>query len=415
MVDKVKKIRRIKSEFPLLSRTGVLLLATALAVAAWFGYSGPAALIGLVLAAAGISRAWSFFCLYGVDCRRSITPSRAFPGETVELEIIFENRKILPVPWLEVDDELPRALAPAGEEALPGPDPSRVVLRMGFRLQWYDRVRRSHRLECRKRGYYRLGPAVLRSGDVFGFYREEKEILQPDFLIVYPVVHALERFLLPSRNPLGESGSPNPLFEDPSLPVGLKPYTPDAPFKYIHWKSSARGRDLQVKVFEPSASQKVLIFLDPDGFEDNGDDFEWAVSLTASLANRVIEQGHSAGCLVNSRAGNDAGTARIPPGAGLDHLAVILEALAKVEARASLAFEDFFDAEKALVAWGTTVCLVCRRLTEGQAIRLEDLTGRGFETAVFVVGPEIPVAAGLNCRRVLGPDDLGLDLERAAP
>ena len=405
--------KRKAAALPLASRNGVLVLTGIMVLAVWFGMRGPAQLIGFFLAAALASRAWSLVSLFRVRMIRSISPSRAFPGECITLEIIFENRKFIPVPWVEADDRLPSGLVMEGEDLLPGEDSSYGIVRSGAYLRWYGRVRYSHVIRCRKRGLYRLGPAVLRSGDVFGFYREEKELPEPDHVIVYPVVHDLGRLVFPSRRPLGEAGAPNPLFEDPSLIMGLRPYTPDSPFKYIHWKSSARGRGMQVKVFEPSASQKVLILLNADGFDGGEDDFEWAVSLTASLANRVIEQGHSAGCLVNSGIGEEYSAVRIAPGAGLDHLATILEALAGVDPSPGVSFENFFDSEKQVVSWGTTVCLVCYRLTEGQAARLEELRDNGFEVTVFVVGPELPSGFGLNCRRVLNPEDLAASPEQA--
>jgi len=42
-----------------------------------------------------------------------------------------------------------------------------------FSLRWYERVRIQYRIQCQERGYYRLGPARVISGDIFGLFRDE--------------------------------------------------------------------------------------------------------------------------------------------------------------------------------------------------------------------------------------------------
>ena len=60
----------------------------------------------LLTIAAG--RWWSDQALRDVTYRRRIAHKRAFPGETVDIEVQVENAKLLPVPWLRVEDEWPQ-------------------------------------------------------------------------------------------------------------------------------------------------------------------------------------------------------------------------------------------------------------------------------------------------------------------
>src|SRR5512136_2565014 len=55
---------------------------------------------------------WNKRALRDVTYCRRIARKRAFPGETVDVEVMVENAKLLPVPWLRVDDEWPLAVPP---------------------------------------------------------------------------------------------------------------------------------------------------------------------------------------------------------------------------------------------------------------------------------------------------------------
>jgi uncharacterized protein (DUF58 family) len=205
------------------------------------------------------------------------------------------------------------------------------------------------------------------------------------------------------------------LFEDPTRTIGLREYTRDVPFKRIHWKASARRNEFQVKVFEPTTTLEVAVCLDADGF-DEGDDFEFAVSLTASLVKHVIDAGHPAGCLCNGAPADRRGDgAIIPAGAGPDHLMSVLDALAKTTASAGRPFHDFFDDHAGSFPWGATFCLVTAGLTDRMAARLVDLRKAGYQAVVYVVGEHAESDGAIPCIPVRGPGDLGRSVNWGAP
>ena len=68
--------------------------------------SGPLVGLGvLVLLTGGLARAWSDRALDGVTLERLLPESRAFPGEEVRLTYRLTNRKLIPVPRLELRDQ----------------------------------------------------------------------------------------------------------------------------------------------------------------------------------------------------------------------------------------------------------------------------------------------------------------------
>ncbi len=47
---------------------------------------------------------WYRFALRNLAIRQQVSQHRAFFGETIALSLSIENRKLLPLPWLEVED-----------------------------------------------------------------------------------------------------------------------------------------------------------------------------------------------------------------------------------------------------------------------------------------------------------------------
>jgi hypothetical protein len=78
-----------------------------------------------------------------------------------------EKQKVLPLPWLEAEDEVPIQLPLLTGRALPMYKVNRVALVNTFSLWSFQRVTRRYQLSCRARGVFHFGPAALRSGDSF--------------------------------------------------------------------------------------------------------------------------------------------------------------------------------------------------------------------------------------------------------
>ncbi|TMJ07869.1 MAG: DUF58 domain-containing protein, partial [Bacillati bacterium ANGP1] len=173
-------------------------------------------LLGLVvLGSAAASYLWDRYCLARVEYRRTFTPRRAFYGETVTFTMEVTNRKPLPLAWLEVVDELPQQLVPLHGRVIPSLRQRRHHLVNLFSIRWYQRVRRHTTLRCDARGYFPLGPARLRSGDIFGFTVRGADAEQVDHLLVYPKVVPLTTLGLPALYPLGDVRHRH-LLEDPA-------------------------------------------------------------------------------------------------------------------------------------------------------------------------------------------------------
>ncbi len=390
----------------LLNKISLIVVAGLLVLAAWMGQTVIVVLLGLALSAAGISRLWSYLSLKGVRCERHLSEQRVFPDEYLELKLRVVNRKLLPLPWVEINDEVPAGFI-TDTAPLPGNRPGFGSISQSTSILWYSAISWKYRLLCNKRGYYPLGPLTVTSGDIFGFYPRTATEPVKDYLIVYPRVYSLGQLAVPSLFPLGEAKSEKRIFEDPSRTIGVRDYSPGDSLRRIHWKASARQQQLQVKLFEPTTTLRVAMFLAVDSFQYdgvwNGDELELGISTTASLANYLVDKNSQAGLWANSRLADSGQPARLPLRGGVDQMVSILEALAKIVPAVSSPFPVFFQGERKDLLLGTTLIFVFARLPEGIKEILTDLKENGYKLLVFQIGEDkmeasLPDIAWYNIR-----------------
>jgi uncharacterized protein (DUF58 family) len=395
----------------LLNWPGLLVMAGILVLAAWNGQAPIVILTGLLFSSAGLASVWSRLSLTRISCRRQLSERRVFPGEKITVKLQVANRKPLPLPWIQVDDEIPQALGSAS--SLPGEKPGSVLVRRSAAMLWYSSVKWKYELPCLKRGYYALGPTVISSGDIFGLYSRFLKTALEDHIIVYPKIFPVGHLRIPSQQPMGESRSEYRAFQDPTRPVGVRDYRHGDSLRHIHWKASSRLQALQVKVFEPTTTFKVALFLSVDSFTANGlfseDEFELGISVAASLAHHVFEEGSPAGVFVNTRSVDSGQAVSIAPSGSRDQLTAILEALAKVTASSSSPFELFLENEQKVLHAGTTLALIFAKPPETLPLLLSALKENGFKLLVFFVGEgeALPLGDGIPFHHIRNAGDLG--------
>lgn len=319
----------------------------------------------IVLLSAAASYVWDRYCLARVEYRRTFAPRRAFYGETVTVTMEVTNRKPLPLAWLEVLDELPVELEVQKGRVIPSLRQRRQHLVNLFSVRWYERVRRHFTVRCTARGYFALGPARLRSGDIFGFTVRGVDVDSTDHLLVYPRVVPLEALGLPALHPLGDLPARRPLLDDPTRIIGARGYAPTDPLRRIHWKASAKAGDLRSKLYEATTSHRFALFLNLDTLGRYAEYrgfvravLELNILTAASVLSWAITAGHLTGLYANGYLPQSLRWIRIPPASGSAHLATMLEALAKVFPTPVMPIGDLMQLEAPVLPWGTTAVVV---------------------------------------------------------
>jgi len=179
---------------------------------------------------------------------QALSTSEAFAGETVTVHLRLTNRSIFPLPWVRLDETLPRRL-------------DRRPPRWVASLPPGEAFQTEYRLRLPRRGLYRIGRVGLEVGDWFGLWRRGGYVDVPLWLTVFP--RPLEAGLPPPppRIPEGERIRPTSPFRAWE-PAGLREYRRGDPPRWIAWRATARRGELVVREFPPVRDRAHLIVLD---------------------------------------------------------------------------------------------------------------------------------------------------------
>jgi uncharacterized protein (DUF58 family) len=343
------------------------------------------ALVALIV----LAYVWSRVSVSGVAASRRISTTRAQVGQTVSEEIAVENRARLGKLWLEIRDL----------STLPGHNASRVV-HLG------RKERRSWVVEtvCARRGRYRTGPLLARAGDPFGIFPTAKALPVQFELVVYPAAVELKGFPLPIGMLSGgvTTDRRTPILT-PSV-AGIRDYLPSDAFNRISWSATARLGRLMVKEFDVDPTSDVWLVLDLDhqysvrstqplrASAERLDRWpvevwldgteEYAVTITASLARRCLEQGRSFGMIAT------AAHYEVLPAERSDRQYVkILEALAVIEADGHRRLAEVLVAETRRFTRHSGLIVVTSSSDLGWVAALTELTGRRVKATAIVVDP----------------------------
>ena len=272
------------------------LIATAMAVLLgvvwWLG--GYWAFVFYV-AAAALGLAWVM--TYPVPGRlvveRNCSHREAEIGDQVRVRARIRNAGLLPVAWVMAEDVVAPALPASGARGeltwlLPGAE---ILL--------------DYRVWCSRRGYFRIGPVLLETGDYFGLLRRFMARPPVAYLTVYPRLVPVGRMLVPTSRPVGEVRVARAVVEDPGRPAGVREYRRGDPLHRIHWKVTAHTGRLHSRVYEFTQLQGANLILDfhrdawPAGGQAGADLSELAVTTAASIAAHLRERQQLFGLITN--------------------------------------------------------------------------------------------------------------------
>jgi uncharacterized protein (DUF58 family) len=363
-------------------------------------------LVVLLALVAGASALWGRYCLAGVTYARRFEAERLFCGEQTEIWIEIVNAKPLPLAWLKAEDEFPEEFHVERTELTSSSKPRRRTLTNLLSLRWYERVRRRYRITAEHRGAYEFGPVTLSSGDIFGFQLRINEVAASQTVLVYPRLVPLTDLRLRAARPGGELRAERRIIEDPLALAGIRDYRPGDSVRHIHWKSTARRGQLQTKVFEPAASQQLVLFLNGQTLAHAyegviADYMETVLVVGASLAKAALDARHPVGLFTNNSAREEARRVRLPASRHSHQLTRLLETMAQLTPFTNLPFDQLLRVEAAQLPYGATVIAVSAIVTEPILSALLALHDAGHPVSLIVTNEEEQPLADLA-----SPDEL---------
>lgn len=255
-----------------------------------------------------------------IICTREIKESHIEQGESAEIVITIENRKIIPVTFLQFTEYF------RGSE---------ILNNSYMAIMPFQRIRRTYSKKFEKRGVYELFKAKITCGDFIGFTNIDKEYYLDNKVVVYPKPIDIEKNFIAVGNLTGENSVKKMIISDPLLICGIREYTGVEPMNTIHWPSSLRNGELMVKNFDYTCDISSMICLNlytkyKSWMGINKDDIERCFSTVRSLVDLFEEEGMKYGYVSNSiYIDSFKENQIIKPNIGLDHYYDVLERLAR--------------------------------------------------------------------------------------
>ena len=373
---------------------GWLLITLALLVISIITAQVPLLLLTTLVFLSGLLvRLWSHFALARVTHQHRLSHDHAFFGETVAVDVSVANRKMLPLPVVQVSLEAPDELRVLRGSVTPAAgNPFRLNLTSFLAVGWYRRVTRRYLMECTKRGCYTFGPAAVSVRDPFGFTSRDVAFPSTTRLVVYPRVLPLRALGLPSTEILGERRVRRRLFEDPLRIVTSRRYVPGDPLNRINWRATARQGTLQTRVLESTSTPNVAVFLDVNTmasrFQAPSEPLlETAVSVAASIASHAIAARCEVGVYVNEAYRGTREMIRFAPSRNPGHLTRVLTGLAHPMGWPMHPIHRMLSLEGRSIPWTASILVVTAVPTPQLIDALRRFARAGRRVALALVGP----------------------------
>lgn len=287
-------------------------------------------------------------------------------GERLRVTYTLRNTSRVPKLWLEIFN--PTSL-PAG---LPG---RALSLGPTSERSWLVRT------PLTRRGQFRVEPLQIRTGDPFGFFDSSAAVGTGVSVVVYPRIEALPLWRLPAANIDGSHATPERTLQTSPLATTVRPWAPGDAFNRIHWRSTARHGEIQVKEFELEQTADAWIVLDLDRTAQvgRGDEstVEVAVRAAASIADRAIRENRAVGLTVNAHR-----VSQLPPDRGGRQHLKIMQVLAAVDADSATPLSEVLVQTIQRIRRGMTAVVITPSLDRDWVKPLATLRSRGVACVV---------------------------------
>jgi len=383
-----------------------LLIAVAILVIAAFSTALPFLfyLLYLAILVVGGSYVLVRLGLTDLEAGYAVSQMHGHVGDKLRVTYTLRNGSRIAKLWLEIHNPT----------TLPGGLPGRAI-KLGGRSErsWLIRI------PLARRGHFRIEPLHIRTGDPFGFFEASATVGQGVSVVVYPRLEPLPRWRLPAAALEGSQVSPVRTLQTTPLATSVRPYAPGDSMNRIHWKSTARHGELQVKEFdlEQTADAWIVLDLQRDIQTGRGDEstVEAAVRAAASIADKALQENRAVGMSVNvGRMGF------LPPDRGSRQHLKIMQLLASVEADGSAPLVETLISTVGRLRRGMTAVVITPSLDPSWVRPLASLRTRGVACVVLILDAAAYERAAHQAPTVTvddrspQPHEVGVELESRA-
>lgn len=339
------------------------------------------------------------FGLADLEAGYVLDRQHAQTGDQLRALYTVRNTSRLPKLWLEVHNPSTLPVELPGHAVSLGPRAEK---------SW------SLRVPLTRRGHFRIEPLVLRTGDPIGLFESHANVGSASSVIVYPRVESLPAWRLPPAFIEGTHAQAERTPQTTPHVNGIRPYAPGDSYNRIHWRSTARQGELQVKEFDLEQTSDIWIFLDlqRSAHTGTGDEstLEYGVRLAASVAAR--------GLIENRNVALTASGARLrplPPDRGPRQYQKIMQTLAAVAADGDRRLTDVLVEGIGRLRRGMTAIVITPTLDREWVRPLGSLGTRGVATTTILLdAPAFASQSRRDAAQAEPPDEIVATEQRAA-
>lgn len=321
------------------------------------------------------------------------TKDEVMEGDEVGLVEIVSNRKWLPLPWLKSELSTSRWLEYAGSQ-------SEVVGEIRyvpsfFALKSYQKVSRTWKVKCLKRGVFEIRRVDLVGSDLLGFSSFSYSAQVNVHLTVLPRPLENNELICLPRYLNGDTVVRRQLLDDPFFVAGAREYTGLEPMNRIHWNATAREGKLMVFENQYTSRNNLSVLLNVQqrpgkaGSMDGDDDLENCIRFCAYLFGAAAKEDLPFRFLCN---GADSGTRQPVCTAESWGTAFALEqsrTLARLMVDNAKKIDLFLQEDAAFLSSAQLV-LVSTYLDENLKAFAREKARYGASVTVFVCGRTVP-------------------------
>jgi uncharacterized protein (DUF58 family) len=348
-----------------------------------------------------------------VTVERSVSAREVEIGDRISIGLKIDNQSKQPIPWVLLEDSILKSVIYS---------PHRSLELVGTNIKLYELSAGqagllAYDLRAVRRGYFRIGPTLLETGDLLGLNRQHRVVSSADYILVLPKLIPIQGIELTSRRPLGDLRISDRSMEDPSQLAGVREYRMGDPLNRVHWKATARTGLLHTRVFEPTCMQGAMLLVDMNS-ESNPEEHEpirtdLAVTAAASMAHAYYLLNQPCGFICNgvdmaerysfqeltgdysdrtsirNTVQKELKNDRLRPivvehGNGVETFTQIHRTLARVGRSEGLSFFELVQEVRSRLPRNLTVVAILQNVSEESVIALEMLKRQGYSVVVIL-------------------------------
>lgn len=339
-------------------------------------------LVGLIVLTYLINKLTLNYGFNELTYHMEIEKKSAEIGEDIEITSIIENKKILTVSFLEVNEKFAEGF-------------NKIENIYTLFIMPYQRVKRTYKVFGEKRGLYSINDVYLKLGDFVGLVSKKMHIEMEHQIIILPKKIELGDSLIPIGSFSGDISVKRWIIDDPLMTIGIREYTGNEPERYIHWPSSLKYGNLMVKNFDFTTDNSVMVVLNLETMKPcwkpiEEDLIEKVISITRGVMEEFEQLKIPYGFACNEY-NNNPDYIRghfYHPGLGQNHLNILLQILGKTNYRIPFFFENTLKDIGKRKGNYTTIVIITPRILDSYIEPINSLSKTISRTVVISLESE---------------------------